>query len=83
MVSPETTDVARRARQFYEQNLRPQLEATNRNDFVAIEPDSGEYFCVKSLSAAIQAARRAHPDCLVFALRIGHNTAVNIGVLDQ
>ena len=81
MVSAQTADVARRAKQLYEANLRTKLEATNRNDFVAIEPDSGDYFFGKTLSEAIQASRAAHPDRLAFAMRIGHSTAVNIGVL--
>ena len=51
------------------------------NDFVAIEPDSGDYFFGKTLSEAIQAPRAAHPDRLAFAMRVGHITAVNLGVL--
>jgi hypothetical protein len=51
------------------------------HDFVAIEPDSGEYFFGKTLSEAIQASRAAHPNRLAFAMRVGHSTAVNIGVL--
>ena len=81
MVSQETADVARRAKQLYEKELRPKLEATNMNDFVAIEPDSGDYFLGKTLSEAIQASRAKHPDRLAFAMRVGHSTAVNIGVL--
>ncbi len=81
MVSAQTADVARRAKQLYEEKLRTKLEATNRNDFVAIEPDSGDYFFGKTLSEAIQASRAAHSDRLAFAMRIGHSTAVNIGVL--
>ena len=58
MVSEKTADVARRAKQLYEEKLRTELEATNMNDFVAIEPDSGDYFFGKTLSQAIQASRR-------------------------
>lgn len=81
MVSEQTADVARRAKQLYEDKLRAKLEATNMHDFVAIEPDSGDYFFGKTLSEAIQASRAAHPNCLAFAIRVGHSTAVNIGVL--
>lgn len=79
MISEETADVACRAKQLYEQALRAKLEATHRNEFVAIEPDSGDYFFGKTLSQAIQASRAAHPDRLVFAMRVGHDTAVHIG----
>ena len=81
MVSEQTADVARRAKQLYEETLRQKLEATNKNDFVAIEPDSGDYFFGKTLSEAIQAARAAHPDRLSFAMRVGHEAAVQIGVM--
>jgi hypothetical protein len=80
MVSPQTRDVIRRGQEIYERDLRSKLETTNLHDFVAIEPDSGEYFLGKTLSAAIQAARAAHPARLSFALRIGHRAAVEIGV---
>ncbi len=82
MVSEQTADMARRAKQFYEAQLRTQLEANHRNAFVAIEPDSGDYFLGKTLSEAIQASRIAHPDRLVFAVRVGHGSAVTIGVLN-
>ncbi len=81
MVSEETADVARRAKQLYEKKLRTKLEATNMNEFVAIEPDSGDYFFGETLSEAIQASRAAHPERLAFALRVGHSTTVHIGVL--
>ena len=82
MVSKRTEDVVRRATQLYEEKLRENLEKTNMNDFVAIEPDSGEYFFGKTLSEAIQASRAAHPDRLAFAMRVGHSAAVQIGVLN-
>ena len=84
MVSEQTADVARRAKQLYEETLRAKLEATNMNDFVAIEPDSGDYFFGKTLSEAIQASRAAHPahpERLAFAMRVGHDAAVHIGVM--
>jgi hypothetical protein len=80
MVSEETADVARRAKQLYEK-LQSALEAEHMHEYVAIEPDSGDYFLGKTLSEAIQASRAAYPDRLAFAIRVGHNTAVNIGVL--
>ena len=83
MVSKKTEDVVRRATQLYEEKLREKLEQSNMNDFVAIEPDSGEYFFGKTLSEAIQASRASHPDRLAFAMRIGHSTAVQIGALNS
>lgn len=82
MASKETEDVVRRATQFYEEILRERLERTNMDDFVAIEPDSGEYFFGKTLSEAIQASRAAYPDRLACAMRVGHSAALHLGVLN-
>ncbi len=83
MVSVKTEDVARRATELYEMRLRRQLEKTNLHDFVAIEPDSGDYFFGKTLSEAIQASRKVHPDRLAFAMRVGHSAAIHIGVMNS
>ena len=81
MVANNTEDVVRRATQLYEEKLRQKLEKTNMNEFVAIEPESGNYYFGKTLSEAIQASRAAHPNRLAFAMRVGHTAAVQIGVL--
>lgn len=81
MVSKRTADVAQRAKQLYEEKLREKLEISNMNDFVAIEPDSGDYFFGKTVSEAIQASRSAYPDRLAFAMRVGHDAAIHIGVM--
>ena len=81
MVSQRSIDVARKAQVVYEEQLRAKLEVTNIDDFVAIEPESGDYFLGKTLSEAIQAARAAYPDRLPFALRVGHRSTVEMGVM--
>jgi hypothetical protein len=81
MVSSHTLAVGQKAKAIYETRLRAQLEASHANQFVAIEPESGEYFLGSTLSTAIQAARRAFPDRISFVLRVGHDTAVHLGVL--
>jgi len=78
VASERSLDIARRATEIYEQRLRDELETKHRNAFVAVEPDSGEYFLGETLSAAIQAARAAYPDRISFALRVGHPSAVNL-----
>lgn len=81
MASQQSVDVARRATEIYESQLRVKLEACHRHAFVAVEPESGDYFLGDTLSEAIQAARKAYPDRISFALRVGHPSAVNIGVM--
>lgn len=75
----EQSELARAATEFYESELRVTLEVTHLNEFVAIEPESRTYYFGKTLSAAIQEARRAQPGRIPFAMRVGHRAAVEIG----
>jgi len=83
MVSQQTLAVTAAAKELYERSLRSQLEASHLHEFVAIEPDSGDYFLGATLSQAVQAARAAHPERISFALRIGHDAAVHLGELSS
>jgi hypothetical protein len=79
MPSQDSRDLVQRAKLVYEQRLRKSLEATHRDYFVAIEPDSGDYFLGLTLSAASAAARKAYPNQRTYALRVGHPATVTIG----
>ena len=79
MASPESLEVARRARLIYDEQLRERLEREHANEFVAIDPESARFFLGTTLSEAIQAARRAFPGRLPFSLRIGQPEAVHLG----
>ena len=79
MVSQNTKDVAREARRIYEERLRASLEQTHPNEFVAIEPVSGDYFLGQTLSEAIGASRRTYPDRLAHALRVCHKAGIHFG----
>jgi hypothetical protein len=79
MASDHTIELARRGQALYERRLRAILEESHLNEYVAIEPESGEYFLGHTVSEAIQAARATHPDRLPFVLRVGHRTTVDIG----
>jgi hypothetical protein len=81
MPSQQSIEIARRGQELYDQQWRTRLEATHPGRFVAIEPESGGIYLAESLSEAIQAARTVHPDRLVFALRVGHRTTVDLGVI--
>lgn len=78
MSTTVTAELASRAETIYAQRLKDALEADHPDEFVAIEPDSGEYFLGRTLSEAIGLARKAHPDRLAHALRVGHATAVQL-----
>jgi len=74
------TDHYARAERFYQERLRTELERTNLNSFVAIEPESGDFFLGRTLSEASAAASAAHPDRRCSVLRVGHSVALHIGV---
>jgi hypothetical protein len=79
MASQETDDIVRRAELVYQQRLKAVLEKTHMNYFVAIEPDSGEYYLGQTLSEAASAVRKAHPGSRSFLMRVGHSAALHMG----
>jgi len=82
MVSPESHALIQRAERLYAENLKEKLEATHLHSYVAIEPDSGEYFLGETLSQAAAAARAVHPDRRTHIVRVGHPAAVHIGACE-
>ena len=79
MVSPETQSVMDRARRIYADGLQAELEAQHRDRYVAIEPESGDYFLADTFDEAVRAARTKYPDRLSYTLRVGHRAAFFIG----
>jgi hypothetical protein len=79
MMSQNLHELVRSAEQLYDDKLRIQLEATHPDEFVAIEPVSGDFFLGRTLSEAMGAARDAHPDRLSHAMRVGHKAALHFG----
>lgn len=80
MANDNSETVACEARKIYQEQLREMLEPSHRDEFVAIEPVSGDYFLGQTLSEAIGASRSKHPDRLAHALRVGHQAAVHFGL---
>ncbi len=80
MITTTSEQLAREARLVYEQRLKALLEPAHNDSFVAIEPQSGDYYLGSTLSEAIGRARSAHPDRLAHAMRVGHETAIQIGL---
>jgi hypothetical protein len=48
--------------------------------FIAIEPESGDYFLGKTLGEATRAARQVYPNRLTHAMRIGRKAALHFGM---
>jgi hypothetical protein len=82
MVSDSTRTVIQRAKEVFEQH-REKLESEHRDQFVAIEPESGDYFVEDTFDAAVKAARIAHPSRLSHTIHIGHEAAFHIGLMEQ
>ena len=83
MISESSQSIAQKAKHLYESQLREQLEQDFLNQFVCIEPDSGQYFIGKSFDEAVNSAIDACPGKLTYTLRIGHSAALHLGVLTQ
>ena len=79
MVSEETKSVISRAKEIYERRLRSSLEAKHRDQFVAIEPDSGDFFIGATFDEAVKLARSKYPSKLSHTIRVGHATAFHLG----
>ena len=56
MVGQDVETFVRRAEDIYATRLRALLESGHMDEFVAIEPESGDYFLGKTLSEAAGAA---------------------------
>lgn len=79
MVSAETKSVIERDRRIYTERLQTALQFQHTNRFVAIEPESGEYFLGDTFDEAVQSARAKYPSRLSHTIRIGHWAALHLG----
>ena len=79
MLSERSRTVAQRAKKIYVDCLQWRLMAEHPDEYVAIEPDSGDFFVAGSFGQAVRDARTAHPDRISFVIRIGHDAAIHIG----
>jgi len=80
MTNPDVNQFVRAAEEIYATRLQAELELEHRDKFVAIEPESGDYFLGKTLNEATQAARQIYPDRLTHAMRVGHRAALHFGL---
>lgn len=80
MTESDVDEFVRRAEEIYANHLRAILEPDHVDEFVVIEPESGDFFLGKTLNEATRAARRTHPDRLTHAMRVGHRAALHFGL---
>lgn len=72
-------DLVERGQRTYKQKLAAILEPSHIGEFVAVEPDSGQYFLGTTASAALVAAHAAMPNNLFYLTRVGQETAHTVG----
>ena len=80
MTESDVQGFVQRSEEIYTNRLRAILEPTHIDEYVAIEPESGNYFLGKTLNEATRAARRNYPDRPTHAMRVGHKTAIHFGL---
>jgi hypothetical protein len=80
MADPKVDEFVRAAEELYALRLRPILEPAHIDEFVAIEPESGEYVLGKTLSEATRLARKQFPHRLTHVMRVGHSAALHFGM---
>ncbi|XZE22264.1 hypothetical protein SH449x_002183 [Pirellulaceae bacterium SH449] len=81
MISEKTKNLADRAKAIFQSTLREKLESEHWGKFVAIEPDSKDYFVADSFGDAVRASRDCHPDRIAYVIRVGYQAAIHIGAL--
>jgi hypothetical protein len=81
MISEQSKAIADKSKIIYDERLRSALEAEHRDKFVAIEPESGDFFVGATYGESVMAARNAHPQRIAFVIRIGHDAAIQLGAL--
>ncbi len=80
MASTDGRSVIDRAKRIYADQLQAALETRQRNRFVALEPESGDYLLGDTFDEVVKAARAEHPSRLSHPIRIGRFAAFHLGV---
>ncbi len=83
MVSADTKSLIERAKRIYSEQLQAVLEAQYLNRYVAIEPESGDYFLGDTFDEAVKSARAKHPSRLSHTIWIGHPAAFHLGGMER
>jgi hypothetical protein len=75
--SPE--DFSRRGQEIYDRDIRPNLLPVNKDQFVAIDIESGSYEIDRDDFAATERLLAKRPGALIWLVRVGQRTAYRIG----
>ncbi|MGV2831929.1 hypothetical protein [Myxosarcina sp. GI1(2024)] len=73
-------EVAQRAKQFYESEIRSCVEqGDNLGKMIVIDAETGEYEIDESGVRSILALKQKNPQARLFMIRIGYNAAFGFG----
>jgi hypothetical protein len=82
MLASERRSLVSKAKTLYE-SMRLRLEKEFGGQFVAIEPESQDFYIGQSFYSAVTAARISHTNRVTYTIRIGHQAAFHIGLMEQ
>lgn len=77
MSEPKNGWLIRQGKKLYEERLRNLLEPDHQGEYVAIEPESGDYYLGHTMSEAYEKAAAAYPDKKFYLARVGSRAAVS------
>jgi hypothetical protein len=73
-------EVARRAKQFYDNDIRQKVEhGENIGKMIVIDAETGEYGIDKTGVVTALRLKQKNPHARLFTLRIGYDVAVSFG----
>ena len=73
-------EVAQRAKQFYENGIRQQVEyGDNLGKMIVIDAETGEYGIDKTGVETALKLKQKNPNARLFTIRIGYDVAVSFG----
>ena len=72
-------NLAEKGRRYYEEHLRTRLEPDENGRYLALEPESGQYFLGKTGGQALAQALAALPEHYFYLTRVGYGYAHRFG----
>lgn len=79
MGQEDRTERIQKAEAFFESKLRRKLEPLYMGQYVAIDPDSEEYFVGNSVKEACLSGVKKHPNRKLVCLRVGYPATRFVG----
>jgi hypothetical protein len=72
-------EIVQRGQALYDQQIRAQVEASHKGEFLVLDVETGEYEIDISEVAALKRAKAKNPEDALYILRVGLPTAYRVG----